>query len=125
MAYGGGYTSRSGLNARSAPSDQLQINIEGFNYDSQLADLRTDVKRIKQLAYAIDDERKLQGAEISTLEEYMEKAQMMLKKAGQRLNIVSRQSRSWLMLWVLLFAMGLFFAVYVLKKLHRLGKMII
>lgn len=55
----------------------------------------------------------------------MEKAQMMLKKAGRRLTIVTRQSRSWLMLWVLLFAMGLFFVVYVLKKLHRLGKMII
>jgi hypothetical protein len=124
---------RSGLNARSQPSDQLQINIDpGFNYDSQLQSLRNDVKKIKQarlgavrgrarecalvcvvgpnvcaqtkpparristagclrgercclaaapvadpratarrarpqLAYAIDDERKLQGAEISTL----------------------------------------------------------
>jgi hypothetical protein len=40
---------RPGLNARAAPSDQLQINIEGFNYDSQLADLRQDVKKIKQV----------------------------------------------------------------------------
>jgi len=44
-------------------------------------------------------------------EEYMEKAQLMLKKAGRRLTVVSRQSRSWLMLWVVLFGIGLFFVV--------------
>lgn len=126
MAYGGGYTSRSGLNARSQPSDQLQINIgPQFNYDSQLQGLRDDVKKIKQLAYAIDDERKLQGAELNTLEEYMEKAQLMLKKASKRLTVVSQQSRSWLMLWVVLFGLALFFLVFFLKKLHRLGRMFV
>lgn len=54
----------------------------------------------------------------------MERAQLMLKKAGKRLNVVGKQSRSWLMLWVVLFGLGLFFVVYVLKKLHRLGKMV-
>ncbi|KAI8465956.1 MAG: Qc-snare protein, SFT1 family [Monoraphidium minutum] len=126
MAYGGGYTSRSGLNARPQPSDQLQINIgPQFNYDSQLQDLTDDVKRIKQLAYAIDDERKLHGAEINTLEEYMEKAQAMLKQAGRRLTLVSRQSRSWLLLWVVLFGIALFFIVFMLKKLHRLGRWLV
>lgn len=37
-----------GLNARPGPSDQVQINLEGFNYDSQLQGLRSDVKKIKQ-----------------------------------------------------------------------------
>ena len=64
-----------------------------------------------QLAYAIDEERKLQGAELNALQEAMEKAQAMLKGAGRRLQVVSKQSRSWLMLWVLLFAMGMFFLV--------------
>jgi hypothetical protein len=41
----------------------------------------------------------------------MEKAQLMLKKAGKRLTLVSKQSRSWLMLWVVLFGLGLFFVV--------------
>lgn len=43
---------RGGLNSRSQPSDQLQINIDPgqqFNYDKQLSDLRHDVKRIKQV----------------------------------------------------------------------------
>lgn len=44
-------------------------------------------------------------------EEYMEKAQMMLKKAGRRLSVVSKQSRSFLMLWVVLFGIGLFIIV--------------
>lgn len=124
MAYGGGYTSRSGLNARGQPSDQLQINIEPqFNYDSQLQGLRDDVKKIKQLAFAIDDERKLQGKEINTLEEYLDQARAALKKASRRLTVVTGQSRSWLMLWVVLFGLTLFFVVYVMKKIHRLGRL--
>jgi hypothetical protein len=55
----------------------------------------------------------------------MEKAQAMLRKAGRRLTVVSRQSRSWLLLWVVLFGLGLFFVVYVLKKLHRLGRFVV
>jgi hypothetical protein len=41
----------------------------------------------------------------------MENAQEMLKKASRRLTVVSKQSRSYLMLWVVLFGLGLFFVV--------------
>lgn len=41
----------------------------------------------------------------------MERAQAMLKQAGRRLTVVAKQGRSWLMLWVLLFAMGMFVLV--------------
>lgn len=54
----------------------------------------------------------------------MERAQAMLKRAGKRLTVVSKQGRSWLMLWVVLFGLALFVVVYILKKLHRLGKMV-
>jgi hypothetical protein len=43
----------------------------------------------------------------------MEKAQAMLKRAGKRLTVVSKQSRSWLLLWVVLFGIALFFLVWV------------
>lgn len=47
----------------------------------------------------------------------MEKAKLMLSKAMRRLNVVYEQSRSNLMLYVVLFAIGIFTVVYVLKKL--------
>eukprot|EP00878_Enallax_costatus_P015939 GHUV01016712.1.p1 GENE.GHUV01016712.1~~GHUV01016712.1.p1 ORF type:complete len:111 (+),score=17.14 GHUV01016712.1:346-678(+) len=87
--------------------------------------LRSSIMKLSWLAYAIDDERKLQGADVDTLEEYMEKAKMMLGKATRRLNVVYKQSKSNLMLYVVLFAIGLFTVVYVLKKLYRLGRWIV
>lgn len=55
----------------------------------------------------------------------MDKAKMVLGKATRRLNIVYKQSKSNLMLYVVLFAIGLFTVVYVLKKLYRLGRWIV
>eukprot|EP00775_Hariotina_reticulata_P007904 gene7904-8100_t len=121
---GGGYTSRGGLSSRPR-QDHLQISIEKFDYEAQLADLRGDVAKIKQLAYAIDDERKLQGADINLLEENMEKAKLMMSKAMTRLNVVYKQSKSNLMLYVVLFALGIFTVVYILKKLYKLGRMVL
>eukprot|EP00878_Enallax_costatus_P010781 GHUV01011258.1.p1 GENE.GHUV01011258.1~~GHUV01011258.1.p1 ORF type:complete len:120 (+),score=28.69 GHUV01011258.1:346-705(+) len=115
-----------GPRARTNPrQEHVQISIEKFDYEAQLGELRGDVAKIKELAYAIDDERKLQGADVDTLEEYMEKAKMMLGKATRRLNVVYKQSKSNLMLYVVLFAIGLFTVVYVLKKLYRLGRWIV
>lgn len=58
-------------------------------------------------------------------DESMEKARLMLGKARRRLNLVYKQSRSNLMLYVVLFATGVFIVVYVLKKLYRLGRWIV
>jgi len=125
---GGPYASRDGLNSRShLLGDQVQINIDPgqrFDYDSQLQDLRGDVLKIKQLAYAIDEERKLQGKDISALEEAMEQASMMMKKAMTKLKVVTKQSRHNLMLYVILFGIALFGVVFVLKKLYKVGRWI-
>lgn len=54
----------------------------------------------------------------------MERAKLLMGKAMGRLNVVYKQSRSNLMLYVVLFAVGLFALVFVLKKLYRLGRLI-
>jgi len=53
----------------------------------------------------------------------MERAQVMMKGAMKRLNVVYHQSRSNFMLYVILFAVLLVLAVFVVSKLHRLGKL--
>lgn len=56
-------------------------------------------------------------------EEYMDKAKLLLSQASRKLTIVTKQSRSWLMLYVLLFCIGLFAFVFVMNKLRTLGKL--
>jgi hypothetical protein len=56
-------------------------------------------------------------------EELMDKAKMMLGQASRKLSIVTKQSRSWLMLYVLLFCIGLFAFVFVMNKLRVVGRL--
>jgi len=55
----------------------------------------------------------------------MEKAKLMMSKAMTRLNVVYKQSKSNLMLYVVLFAIAIFMLVYVSKKIYRLGRLIV
>jgi hypothetical protein len=43
----------------------------------------------------------------------------MMKGAMKRLRVVSKQSRSWMMLWLVLFGLGLFLVLYLLSKVVR------
>jgi hypothetical protein len=56
-------------------------------------------------------------------EEAMERAKMKLGQAMRRLNIAYKQSRSNLMLYVVLFIVGICLLVFVLNKLRRLGRL--
>jgi hypothetical protein len=53
----------------------------------------------------------------------MDKARLLLSKASRKLTVVAQQSRSWLMLYVVLFCMGWFALVFVLNKLRMVGKL--
>lgn len=57
-------------------------------------------------------------------EELMDKAKLKLSQARRRLNVVFKQSRSNLMLYVVLFIIGLCLFVFILAKLRRLGRWI-
>jgi hypothetical protein len=56
-------------------------------------------------------------------EEYMDKAKMLLSQASRKLTVVTKQSRSWLMLYVLLFCIALFAFVFAMNKLRAVGKL--
>ncbi|WIA09200.1 hypothetical protein OEZ85_008610 [Tetradesmus obliquus] len=122
MDGGGRYTSRGGLSARPR-QDHLQISIEKFDADEQITGLRGDVAKLKQMALAIEEETKLTGTAMEGLEEAMEKAKLKLRQAMRRLNIAYKQSRSNLMLYVVLFIVGICLLVFVLNKLRRLGRL--
>jgi hypothetical protein len=54
----------------------------------------------------------------------MDKAQAMVRGAARRLKVVYRGSSANPMLWVVIFACFLFVAVFALKKLHGLGRLL-
>jgi hypothetical protein len=58
-------------------------------------------------------------------EEALDKAKLAMGRAARRLQIVYRQSRSNLLLYVTCFIIVVVLAVYVLSKLYRLGRWIL
>lgn len=128
----GGLSARNGAAAASASAlsaaegGQVQISIGGrqTDVDDQIASLRGDVARLKHMARSIDEERTLQGDAIKALEEAMERAQLSLRRAGRKLTVVSRRARGNPLLALALFSVALFGAVYGLKKVHSLGRMV-
>ncbi|PNW79193.1 hypothetical protein CHLRE_09g405600v5 [Chlamydomonas reinhardtii] len=118
-----GYPSRGGLSSRQ--QDQVTINVGKFDFDSEVEGLRGHVKKIKQLSLAIEDERKEQGEIINSLEDTMERAKLVMRRAMGRLNIAARQARSNHMLYLVLFAVAMFTVLYVLGKVYRIGRAVL
>ena len=55
----------------------------------------------------------------------MERARLVLRSAMGRMNVAYRQAKSNHMLFVVLFAVFLFFGLYVLAKFYRFGKRLV
>ncbi|GLC44282.1 hypothetical protein PLESTB_000760700 [Pleodorina starrii] len=120
-----GYASRGGLSARQQTQDQVAINVGKFDFDSEVEGLRSHVQKIKQLSLAIEDEQKKQGELINSLEDTMERAKLVMRRAMGRLNIAYRQARSNHMLYLILFALLMFTVLYVLGKVYRIGRAVV
>ncbi|CAL5227739.1 g10755 [Coccomyxa viridis] len=124
MAYRSGGFSRDGLNVRAAQSDNAQVSIEmgqgGYDLDSEIEGLRTDVGRLKQMSMAIGEENKLQKQAAETLSDYLEQADVALRRGMRRVNKALRQSKSNHLLYLALFCLGVFFMLYFLVRTYKL-----
>jgi len=69
---------------------------------------------------AIAEENRLTSQVMEGLETAMEQARLSLKKTMKRLNRAYTQSKSNHMLYLILFALGLFFFVYFWNRVIRL-----
>ena len=72
-----------------------------------------------QLSRAIGDEQKLNAEAAETLEESLERAKLMLKKGMRRLNRAFEQSKSNHFLYLVLFMLAAFFALYFVARVRR------
>ncbi|CAK0751177.1 hypothetical protein CVIRNUC_002048 [Coccomyxa viridis] len=93
---------------------------QGYDLDNEIEGLRSDVGRLKQMSMAIGEENKLQKQAAETLSEYMEQAEMALKRGMRRVNKAFRQSKSNHLLYLALFCLAIFFMLMFLVRTYKL-----
>ena len=75
---------------------------------------------LMQMSMAIGEENKLQKQAAETLSEYMEQAEMALKRGMRRVNKAFRQSKSNYLLYLALFCLAIFFMLMFLVRTYKL-----
>lgn len=127
---GGGFPSRNALHARSGASssyaaDQGQVSInmpDAFDIDSEVEGLQGQLGRLKQVARAIGEENVLQSQAANSLEEVLDQAGLAMKKGMRRVNRALQQSKSNHFLYLALFCLAIFFALYLWARIYRFVK---
>ncbi|EYU17723.1 hypothetical protein ABFS82_04G173200 [Erythranthe guttata] len=119
------YRSRDGLSTRPAAyggnSDEIQLRIDPMHadFDEEVTGLRNQVRKLRNVAQEIETEAKFQNDFLNQLQMTVIKAQAGLKNNMRRLNrSIIREGSSHIM-HVILFALLLFFVVYILSKFSR------
>ncbi|KAK6139539.1 hypothetical protein DH2020_026719 [Rehmannia glutinosa] len=116
------YRSREGLSTRSAAyvgnSDEVQVRIDP-DFDEEVTGLRNQVRRLRNVAQEIETEAKFQNDFLNQLQMTLIKAQAGVKNNMRRLNkSIIREGSSHVM-HVVLFALLLFFVIYLWSKFAR------
>lgn len=99
----------------------MQVAIEAgtnFEIDDEIEQLRSSVGRLKQVSTAIAEESRLTQQVLDSLEHAMEAAQMNLKATMKRLNRIFKRAKSNHMIYLLVFALAVFFAVFMFNKIY-------
>ncbi|PIN21187.1 V-SNARE [Handroanthus impetiginosus] len=116
------YRSREGLSTRpaaySGSSDEVQLRIDP-DFEDEVTGLRKQVRRLRDVAQEIETEAKFQNNFLNELQMTLIKAQAGVKNNMRRLNKSIIKEGSSHIMHVVLFALLLFFVVYLLSKFAR------
>lgn len=122
--YGGAasYRSREGLSTRpAAGSDEIQLRIDPMNadLDDEITGLHSQVRQLRNVAQEIHSEASFQKDFLDQLQMTLIKAQAGVKNNMRRLNksIVKHGSNH--IIHVVLFALFIFFILYMWSKMFR------
>ncbi|KAH7524318.1 bet1-like protein At4g14600 [Ziziphus jujuba] len=123
-AYGGAapYRSREGLVTRPvANSEEIQLRIDPMHgdLDDEITGLRSQVRKLRNVAEEIGTEAKFQNDFISQLQMTLIKAQAGVKNNVRRLNKSIVQYGSNNVVHVVIFALICFFLVYLWSKMSK------
>ncbi|WOH07032.1 hypothetical protein DCAR_0626461 [Daucus carota subsp. sativus] len=115
--YREGLTTRSGTNA-----DEIQLRIDPMHsdLDDHITGLHSQVRMLRNVAQEIESEAKYQNDAITQLQMMLIKAQAGVKNNVRKLNKSIIQQGSSHVMHVVLFALVIFFILYLLTKMsHR------
>ncbi|KAL6184654.1 hypothetical protein ACLB2K_046054 [Fragaria x ananassa] len=103
---------------RRANPDEIQLRIDPIHadVDEEITGLRSQVRRLRNVAQEIEVEAKSQNAMLNQLDMTVMKAQAWLKNNVRRLNKSTIQSGSNHVVHVVCFALGFFILVYFCLK---------
>ncbi|PRQ21303.1 bet1-like protein At4g14600 [Rosa rugosa] len=106
---------------RRANPDEIQLRIDPIHadVDEEITGLRSQVRRLRNVAQEIEVEAKSQNAMLNQLDMTVMKAQAWLKNNVRRLNKSTIQSGSNHVVHVVCFALICFFLVYFWSKISR------
>ncbi|ONI35269.1 hypothetical protein PRUPE_1G526600 [Prunus persica] len=116
------YRSREGLSTRpAASSDEIQLRIDPMHadLDDEITGLRSQVRRLRNVAQDIEAEAKFQNEFLNQLHMTLMKGQAGLKNNVRRLNKSIVQSGANHVVHVVVFALICFFMVYLWSKMFR------
>ncbi|KAF5739765.1 bet1-like protein [Tripterygium wilfordii] len=116
------YRSREGLSTRAvASSDEIQLRIDPMHadFDDEITGLRGQVKLLRNVAQEISTEAKFQRDFLDQLQMTMIKAQAGVKNNIRKLNKNIIKYGSNHIVHVVLFALLLFFVVYMFSKIFK------
>ncbi|KAM5575490.1 bet1-like protein [Rosa sericea] len=101
--------------------DEIQLRIDPIHadVDEEITGLRSQVRRLRNVAQDIEVEAKSQNAMLNQLDMTVTKAQAWLKNNVRRLNKSTIQSGSNHVVHVVCFALICFFLVYFWSKISR------
>lgn len=125
MATRGGaapFRSSDGLSTRQVgTSDEIQLRIDPMHadLDNEIMGLRSQVKKLKNVAQEIHSEAKYQNEFVNQLQMTLIQVQASVKNNMRRLNRSMVQSGSSHILHVVLFALFCLFLVYFWSKFSR------
>ena len=110
-----------GLASRSG-ADSVSISVSGYAAESELADLRAGVGRLKALSLAVGDEARENASLAESLEATLDEARAALKAGAKRLERAFRRGKSRHMIYLALFCVAVAFGLYVAAKARGVVK---
>ncbi|XP_051117814.1 bet1-like protein At4g14600 isoform X2 [Andrographis paniculata] len=119
------FRSRDGLSTRPAAyggsSDEIQLRIDPMHtdFEDEVSGLRSQVRKLRDVAQEIETEAKFQNNFLNDLQMTLIKAQAGVKNNMRRLNKSIIKEGSNHVMQVILFALVLFFVVYFWSKFTR------
>ena len=116
---------QSSLFGNSAHTMQVESMEAGvYDVDEDIMDLHASVRRLKHVSKAIQEETTVTGKILEALSSSMESASLTLKQTMKRLDRVSRKTRSNHVLYVVVFGVAIFFAVFFWIKVRNFLKFV-